>query len=182
MDVQENNRLYFTIKLPRAGGSTLCRRWQQGDVEIRDNKFTDELSPEGISRFNNFPRIVVTPDAWRLALGHRYNWYAEPMVFSNVQIAIRALLMDYDVLVDDTHTTEESIKRIFEIEPTARWVIVDTDYAMCVQRAKACGQGDLEGVINRMSFQIAALDLDDNDDFHYLRQDVVNHSSRKIIV
>lgn len=176
------NNLAFTIGLPRSGKSTLAKRWLAGDVEIVNHRFDANLSPEAISRFNNVPRVVVTPDAWRLALGHRYNWYAEPVVFSNVQIAIRALLMDYDVLVDDTHTTEESIKRIFEVEPAATWVIVDTDYGVCVDRAKSCGQGDLEGVIKRMAMQIAVLDLDDNDDFHYLRQDVINHSSRKIIV
>jgi hypothetical protein len=177
------NKLYFTIGLPRSGKSTFARRWQRGEVEVRDGKFTDDPLSEDVSRINNVPRIVVTPDAFRLALGHRYNWYVEPVVFSHVQVAIRAFLQDYDVLVDDTHTSEESIKRILEIDPSAINIMIDTPLETCCERAILSGQKDLIPVIQRMNSNLGKLWLSYQlPGLKSLRLDVANHSSRKIIV
>jgi hypothetical protein len=176
-----SHSLYFTIGLPRSGKSTQARKWLAGEIDIKNNKFIDEFAC--VSRFNNVPRIVVTPDAWRLALGHRYNWYAEPVVFAHVQIAVRALLQDYDVLVDDTHTTTESIKRILEVEPMAHPVLVDTPVEVCIERAISSGQKDLADVIKRMNTNIGKLWLGYHlPELKELRSEVIHHSSRKIVV
>ena len=171
--------------MPRSGKSTLAKKWLHSELDIINNAFTSEfVSHVELTRVNNVKRIVVTPDAWRLALGHRYNWYAEPVVFSHVQVAIRALLLDYDVLVDDTNTSIESITRIFEVDPTATYVRVDTSEVECIQRAIACGQPDLEGVIKRMSHNIERLKTNGNfkHNFSVVRFDVINHASRKVVV
>lgn len=177
-------KLFFTIKLPRAGGTTLCKRWQKGELDIINNRFSSELLSENITRLERIPRVVVTPDAWRLALGHRYNWYVEPVVFAHVQVAIRALLQDYDVLVDDTNTSEESIKRLFEIDPEATYALVDTPINTCIDRAYATGQQDLVPVMERMDHNIGNLYLKHYiyNNFQELRRQVARHSSRKVVV
>ena len=119
-------------------------------------------------------------------MGHRYNWFSEPLVFSQVQIAIRALLMDYDVLVDDTHTTVESVKRILEVEPDAIPIPIKTDPAICKGRALNTGQRDLIPVIDRMSvnmFTLYGTKFEKLDTvMQDLRTEVLSHSSRKIVV
>lgn len=179
------NSLFFTIGLPRSGKSTLAKKWLRGEVDIANNGFTDEFqSSVEINRINNFNRVVVSPDAFRLALGHRYNWYVEPVVFAHVQVAIRALIQDYDVLVDDTHTTPESISRILEVDHNATYVYIDTPCQTCIDRAEECGQADLIPVIKRMDAQIAMLNYDGHtkDNFQKLRDKVKAHSSRKVII
>ncbi len=179
------NSLYFTIGLPRSGKSTWARAWLQGTADIANNRFTRDFpTPLELSRIDSVKRIIVTPDAFRLALGHRYNWYAEPVVFAHVQIAIRALVQDYDVLVDDTHTSIESITRILEVDPNANYVFVDTPLDVCIERAIATNQGDLVGVMARMQNNINRLEAAGGfrNNFTVLRDEVKNHSSRKIIV
>lgn len=119
-------------------------------------------------------------------MGHRYNWFSEPLLFGQIQIAIRALLMDYDVLVDDTHTTRESVKRILEVEPNAIAIPVKTDPAVCKERAIKTGQKDLIPVIDRMSVNMFNLYGNKFQNLDKVMQDikteVITHSSRKVVV
>ena len=62
---------------------------------------------------------------------------------------VRALLNEYDVLVDDTHTSRESMLRLLEMDNTAQWVFINTPPEECCRRADETGQGDLRQVIMR---------------------------------
>lgn len=146
------NKLYFTIGVPRSGKSTLCKEWQQNKLFIENHTFLESMNkldePE-------YPRVVITPDYWRLALGHRYNWHTEPVVFSHVQIAVRAMLKaGYDVLVDDTHTTENSILRLYEENVDAHYVLVNTNINTCKERAIQTNQPDLVRIIDKLDLNL----------------------------
>lgn len=178
-------KLYFTIGLPRSGKSTECTRWLNYQTHITQGCFiTSDKNFDFVKGDNR--RIVVTPDRWRLAMGHRYNWFSEPLLFGQVQIAIRALLMDYDVLVDDTHTTRESVKRILEVDPDAVAVPIKTDPAVCKERAIKTNQKDLFPVIDRMSanmFSLYGIKFEKLDKvIQDLKAEVLGHSSRKVVV
>ncbi len=97
------------------------------------------------------PRVVVEDDAIRKALtGDRFNFPAESQVYAIKYGMIRTLIQQgYEVLVDDTHTTEISIKRLIEIDTNADFVFIDTDVDECIQRAINTNQTDLVGVIQR---------------------------------
>lgn len=182
----ETGNLYFTIGLPRSGKSTECKDWlrKENDVNpgIRVGTFVHKL----FGHFDVDDRVVVSPDRWRLALGHRYNWFAEPVVFSHIQIAIRGLLMDYNVILDDTNTTPESIKRIYEVDPNAIAIPINTPVEICKERAIKTGQPDLVSVIDRMSINMSMnygpkfekLEKTLND----IRAEVLSHNSRKVVV
>lgn len=94
--------------------------------------------------------------------------------------------MDYDVLVDDTHTTRESVKRLLEVDPDAIPIPIKTDPAVCKERAMKTGQKDLLPVIDRMSVNMFTLygtkfqHLDKV--MQDLRTEVITHSSRKVVV
>lgn len=94
--------------------------------------------------------------------------------------------MDYDVLVDDTHTTKESVKRILEVDPDAVAVPIKTDASICKERAVKTGQKDLIPVIDRMSVNMFTLYGNKFQNLEKviqdLRTEVVTHSSRKVVV
>lgn len=132
------------------------------------------------------PRVVVSPDCWRLALGHRYNWHVEPVVFTHVQVAIKALLHDYDVLVDDTNTTIESLKRIYECHENAIAVPIRTSVDICKERAVKTGQTDLGIVIDRMAINMSLTygkKLENMEEtLKRVRTEVLSHSSKKVVI
>lgn len=142
-------RLAFMIGLPKSGKSTLARKWSIGQREFRSRRRDSEKSTR--------LRVIVCAARIRRALGHRWNSYAEGYVDATKHTMIRALLYDYDVLVDGTHTTRPSIQRMFEIDPEAEFVFVDTPPTMCKQNALQAGREDLVPVIDRMAAQMLNL-------------------------
>jgi hypothetical protein len=137
-------RLYFLIGLARSGKSTLARRWLNKEIDFPCiNRLTPHI---GV----NQPRVIVCRDQIRLALGHRYNGFVEDFVAATATAMTRALLIDHDVLLDETHTTASNIKKAFQIDPMAIWYHVNTDASVCKERAVATGQEDLVPVIDRM--------------------------------
>lgn len=134
--------LLYTIGLPRSGKSTICTKWA-----------------------NEKPmRAIVNSDSIRLALtGKRYEPLAETMVFATKHVMIRALLeRGFDVIVDGTHSTEISIKRILEIDINATVIPVFTDCSECIKRAKDTNQEDLIPSIERINNNLRMLDFYDN--------------------
>jgi predicted kinase len=133
--------LHFTIGCARSGKSTFCTKW------VRDVDLTNS---------DNLPRVISCSDDIRLALhGQRYNSKAEPMVFGIKQVMIQALLSrGHDVIVDGTHTSDISIRRILEIDPNAVPHIFDTNVNICIERAYKTGQDDLVPVIKRHNQQL----------------------------
>lgn len=135
-------KLKYCIACPRAGKSTYCSTWVNEEPK----------------------RVIVCSDDIRLALhGQRYEPLAETMVFAVKHIMIRSLLArGFDVIVDGTHSTEISIKRLLEIDENAEAVIFDTTPEECKRRAEATGQSDLGPVIDRIHRNMTKLGIYDN--------------------
>lgn len=119
------------VGLPRSGKSTFCKEFRK----------------------NNPNTVIVRADDIRLAMGARYNSHIEPMVSAIKGTMIKALIKeDYDnIIVDGTHTTENSIKNvIYALGEGCEVVCIPTSPEVCKDRALACGQNDLYHVISRM--------------------------------
>lgn len=128
--------LYFTIGLPRSGKSTFVNEW----VKARGP--------------SDRPRVFVSTDTIRLAVyNKRYDGECESMVHAITDIMLKHfLLLDFDVLLDCTNTTERSLERIRRFDPNATFIFVPTHPDICKDRAFECGHNDLveKGVIDRM--------------------------------
>jgi len=134
----EKSKLFFVIGNARSGKSTYCSKW----ASEKPN------------------RVIVCSDDIRLALhGQRYEALAETMVFAIKHVMIRAhLARGFDVMVDGTHSTSISIKRLLEIDKNATAIMFDTTMEECIRRATATGHLDLTtGPIQRIANNIAEI-------------------------
>ena len=155
MHESHKGSLIFTVGSSRSGKSTYANNW------VREMGFDSQ-------GLNGNPRVVVDSDYIRQAIhGERYIRKAEPFVFATKWIMIRALLSSgFDVLCDDSRTTKQSLKELFEIDPNAQFIFIDTPAKTCIERAVATGQQDLIPVIQRMWKNIYNLaNYGDNGDF-----------------
>ena len=120
------------------------------------------------------PRVIVSGDAFRLALhGLAYEALAEGMVFATMDITIRALLdSGHDVVVDETATTPETIKRYLRIDINAKPVWIETTLDECLRRAVETHQTYLLGPIHRMHAQMQKLKAEWPDNFEKLKAQV----------
>ena len=154
--------LYFTIGLPRSGKSTVCNQWVKHGFNIWDNQIQPKqhtiCGHVHISSDMN-PRVVICSDDIRIALhGCRWSSVAEEQVSAIQGTMIRAMLnKGYDVLVDGTHTTKQSIERMFKFNPDAQFVYFNTSSDLCKQRAMATQQDYLCQIIDRMKSNLSAL-------------------------
>jgi hypothetical protein len=92
---------------------------------------------------------------------------------------IRALLeRGFDVMVDGTHSTEISIKRILEIDINATAIPIFVDCSECIKRAKDTNQEDLIPVIERIHDNLRMLDFYDNLEgrLEYIKQEVIDRN------
>lgn len=153
--------LYYTIGLPRSGKSTLCDKWVSYEMDINWNQFEPYVREEILSPNQQIEnsRVIVCSDDIRMALhGCRFNSLAESMVGSIKEIMVRALLRrGFDVIVDGTHTTENSIKKILSLDKNAQYVYINTSAEKCKERARETDQEDLCPVIDRMEFNLEEL-------------------------
>lgn len=130
------SKIICLIKSARAGGSTFAQKWLQ------------ESDPDG------FQRVVVNGDNIRLSLyNKRYCSNGEGFVHAIEEVMIRSLLMNENqkLLLDDTHTTKSSIKKVLQLDIDAEFIFIDTPKDVCYERARATNQEDLitKGVIDR---------------------------------
>ncbi len=134
-------QLYFTVGLPRSGKSTFCKKW------LNDMYLSDR------------PKVIICGDDFRTALhGHAYIPQAEGQVFAAIDTAARALLLTgFDVIIDETATTEATILRYLKIDIDARPIFMDADSSLCIARAKQDGKEFLVGPILRMKAQLEHL-------------------------
>lgn len=153
MYMQPGN-LFFLIGAARSGKSTICNKWINYDYNIQDGLLIQYTYTARVNKMMaNIirPRVVVCADDIRMSLGHRYNSAMEQFVHAIKITMIKSLLSrGHDVLVDGTHTTEQSIKQLFEIDPSAQYGMVPTSKEECYTRAKVTNQEDLYPVIDRM--------------------------------
>lgn len=127
-------KLSFCIGLPRSGKSTFCKQWQTE-------------APN---------RVVLAGDDFRYAVyNKRYQFEGEELVRGTLMTAARALFRaGYDVMIDETNTSEASIRHILMIDPTAKAYHFLTMAGVCIARAIAAGQIDLPPSIERMQKNI----------------------------
>jgi len=137
------NSLYFTVGLPRSGKSTCCKDF--------------------LDTFDNI--AIVCADDIRLAMGHRWNPFVEPMVNAIKLTMIRTLLYKQDVIVDGTHTTKKSIMELLRINHMARPIYMKTSAEECKKRAIDSKQEDLIPVIERMDRQLKEWKQSDINEF-----------------
>lgn len=161
--------LSFFIKPPRSGGSIYANKWVQ--------------EAPG--------RVIVCADDLRLALtGQRWCAPIEDYVHAVKHTMIKAhLSRGFDLIIDGTHTTWSSIRKLLEIDPEAQplWVTelfgVPRDHLLhphfqsylitvCNERAFKTDQKDLIPVIERMVNQIVVLAEDFDTKFAALRDEV----------
>lgn len=125
--------LYVMVGLPRAGKSTFYTR----EIIIRDNL------------------VRINGDNIRLALtGQRFNPNIEEFVSAIKFTSIKAhLLANEHVLVDGTHTSLSSIRKIESLtnKENIVWIHFNTPKEICIERAISTNQQDLIPVIENMS-------------------------------
>jgi len=140
-----NNKLTFLRGLPRSGKSTFAKEW------LKQEK----------------TRAIVCGDDFRLAIHGptQYIRLAEPHVFASIFTAIRALLMKHEVLFDETNSSENSIRCIFEIDPAAEYVEFGTPPEVRFQRMIEKYKNEhstltCENVINNITHQLETTDVE----------------------
>lgn len=138
------SKITALIKLARAGGSTFAREW----LATQD--------PDG------YQRVVINADNIRLELyDKRYCSKGEGFVHATEDVMIRSLMRNENqhLLLDDTHTTISSIRKVLQVDPDARFIYINTPVDECERRALATGQNDLveKGVIRRMHDNLVKL-------------------------
>jgi hypothetical protein len=93
--------------------------------------------------------------------GQAYIAEAEGSVFAAMDVATRALLLSgFDVIIDETSTTETTILRYLKIDPNAVPVFIDGTEEECIQRALATDKPYLVEPIKRMGKQLQKLTAD----------------------
>lgn len=130
--------LFFTCGLPRCGKSTFANKW--------------------VSEAPN--RVIICSDNIRKALhGQRYEFLAETMVFAIKHVMIRAHLdRGMTVLVDGTHSTDISIRRLLEIDINATPLFFfNVSPNECQKRAFRDKMYDLGGAIRRINDNFAKI-------------------------
>lgn len=154
-------QLYALIGTARSGKSTIAKQWVCGALDINDGYTIDRrLSPDGLVILHELPevpRAIVCADDIRLAMGCRYNYLTESQTAAYKEVMIRTLLQKHDVLVDGTHTTVGSIKKILHIDTKAQFMLVDTCPHLCKMRALDTYQRDLFPIIDRMANNLEKL-------------------------
>jgi hypothetical protein len=173
-------RLYILIGLARSGKSTIAHKYNNYEISF------DESGKIIIPVQTCEPRVVVCGDEFRLALGHRYNSYVEGIVASHVQLAVRALLRNSNVLLDETNTNKNSLIKWLEEDIKAIPVFVNTPASVCKERAINSNQSDLLPIIDRMNINLTQTfgqNLDILGTFNKLRTEaIVRHSFKRIVV
>lgn len=131
---KHTGKLTFMLAPARAGKSTFANKWVK------------ESDSDGLNR------VIVCSDDIRLGLhGQRYIREAEPMVWTLTTIMTKAhLLRGCHVLLDETHSSFQSIKNTFKLDINAKPIFINTPLEVCLQRCKDTGQEDLWEPIKRM--------------------------------
>lgn len=144
-------KLYYLIKLPQSGGSSFANKWVSADVDL---EYVNYLQ-EGADYFLERPRVVVGGDDFRIGThSMEYLRTSEGLVFAQMDTAVRALLYrGFDVLIDETSTTEATLLRYYLMDFDAEAIIVDTPAEECIRRAKENGREYLVPCIEQMAKQ-----------------------------
>lgn len=126
--------LYFMVGNARSGKSTVCK------------KLAKELSA-----------TILTQDSFRLAVYDRdYHYDSEPTVFSHIDVAARAMLINgTNVLIDETNTLRWRRDHWRGLGGIGFYV--DTPTEVCVSRCNPENEG-LIGAVKRMGKNLESFD------------------------
>jgi hypothetical protein len=180
-------RLYFTVGLPQSGKSTFCNNWVNGTLGVTDvfavTSVTMSLSGKVWSGPQR-PRVVVGGDDFRHAVtGREFEAKSEAFVFAAMDAACHALLdRGFDVMVDDTATTEQTVERYLRIDPDAQSVFIDVDWKECISRAAQNNRQYLIATIHRQKDQLADLKADWPTTFARLKSKVEARSGQDVSI
>ena len=151
-NINSIGRLFFLIGIARSGKSTIAKKWQSYEIDIHYNTLRKHVGTRKI------PRLIVSADWIRLGLtGQPFVQEAEDMIHAIKHLIARIYLnQGYDVLVDGTHTTKNSIEQLLHIDKNADFYFIDTAIEECKCRAHDTHQEYLieRGVIDRMAKQV----------------------------
>jgi len=130
-------KLSFCIGLPRSGKSTIAKQMREKDSNL----------------------VVLSGDNFRMALYDGvYNRNAEGFLFSALDVAARALLIEgYNIIIDETCTDIRTVMRYLAIDPYATPILVDTPEQECIRRALINKQPYLVSVIEWQAKNLAKL-------------------------
>ena len=151
--------IYILLGLPRSGKSSivnsLLKPYYNKENSYCFYNMTKDYPKKIKVLSNRMPFSVICADDIRLALtGQRYYEPAEPIVHSIKQTMIRSMLLkNQNILIDETHSSDRSIRELLALTPDVYGHFVNTSPEVCEQRAIACGQNDLvdKGVIRNMA-------------------------------
>lgn len=95
--------------------------------------------------------IVLSEDTYRTALyGKPYLKECEMFLRGAIDLTAKALLIEgWEVILDDTHTSEHNLRRCLQIDMNASFSVVDTPINVCMERAIKHNQDYLIPVIRR---------------------------------
>lgn len=102
---------------------------------------------------------VVNRDSIRLALhGQRYQQLAEPMVKAIAGVMVRSLFAYHDsVIVDETNIRLSTREFWRGIDPEATFLNVATPKELCLERARATNDEEIQPVIEKMAAEMEPL-------------------------
>lgn len=148
------NQLYFFINPVRAGKSTVSKKWERYGRFSEPHLQSLNYPLNETGDYTPNPRVVINADTIRLALhGKRFDSSREPEVWDVKWLMIKTFLhQGYDVLIDGTNTSHNTIWQILKIRGNATPIFLGTPKEVCKERAYSSGQPDLveKGVIDRM--------------------------------
>ena len=150
----KRGRLFFLVGLPQSGKSFVANKWFK-KPEL-DYDFDGGEAQDPIVTVEK-PRVVLGGDDFRHAVhGREFQAESEGLVFATMDVCAKALLdRGFDVLIDETSTTEATLCRYLRIDPEATPIWIDTPVEVCKQRALASGRDYLIRPIERMAAQLA---------------------------
>lgn len=173
-------RLYYTQSLPRAGKTSFAIKWSNFEEELErtDYGFECYKLPQ------NLKRAVISGDEFRKALhGNDFRIEAESTVYAMMDVATRALLnLGYDVLIDETCTTEQTLLRYLRLDPNAICIYIDVPEEECIRRAIETNKPYLIGPIKRMSKQLKELRANWNQTVDKLKLYLKERESQDVAV
>lgn len=150
-------RLFFTVGLSRSGKSSWANeKWAKYHISTLGDEARYYPHEMDCLTFN---RVVISGDQFRRALhGSDFRIEAESTVYATMDIATRALLNSgYDVLIDETCTTEQTLLRYLRLDIDAVPIFFDATEEECIQRAIDTNKAYLVGPIKRMARQLKEL-------------------------
>lgn len=151
--------LFFTIGTSRSGKSVFVDTWKRHMIRITPTNKEFTFYRTQRAGFQTNPRVVINEDSLRLVIsGQVFDPAYEQQVWETSHNMMRALLKDgYDVMYDETNTSLQSIKNLFDIDINAKYFLINTEMQICLDRAMEKQQFSLLPVIRRHRYQLDEL-------------------------